>query len=405
MRRGDLVDAERDLEHAERMLGTAEETRDPQDPREGGFERRADRARDLFETALALAKLRKLQHRFVEAERSARSAWTRNPASAPAAAILARLLGLHLDRREDAFVVLHKTLELNDSDDHAPALHVVRGELLLEDDAIAEARVAFARAVDTEETALAAKLGLARTFNAEGLALSNAGAISAHAAREAHDIEDESSRQAAERAIFALKRAADLDPEWSAPLVNLGVVFSRLGKHPRAIEAFRSALKRDPRNAIALFNLATALHAQGDLSAAAESFEALMALDASYPRARICLANVYGDLQLFDKAVAMLLDELDVNAGSVEAWSSLGLAYACSGNLERGESCLQRALALDPTHFNAYHNLAVLYATSGRKEAAARVLQDAYRIDPLRAREVLSGDKMLDGLSMAPSND
>jgi protein O-GlcNAc transferase len=304
------------------------------------------------------------------------------PESRAAAALLARCLGLELDQRERAFGVLHAALERHED---SAELHVLRGELLLEEDAIEAARGAFAQALALEPAdpaARAAQAGLARAANAEGIQLSEAGE--------------------SERAAFAFKRAADLDPQWSAPHVNLGVVFERLSRLPKAMESFRSALLHDPENPVALFDLGSVAHQLGDLEAAVEAFETLLSLAPDYPGLRVALANVLGDRRDFDNAVALLLEELEVDPDSVVAWSSLGLAYACAGNSARGEECLHEALARDPQRLDAYHNLAVIYTTQRRLDAAAAVLERAFAVDPARTRELVSKDANLAPLRELP---
>jgi Flp pilus assembly protein TadD len=100
-------------------------------------------------------------------------------------------------------------------------------------------------------------------------------------------------------------------------------------------------------------------------------------------------------MQRFDRAIALLLEELEVAGDSADAWSSLGLSYACSGNVARGEQCLRRALGFDPKHFNAYHNLAVLYATQGKREATEQILKSAFELDSQRTSDVLFSDPSL----------
>jgi tetratricopeptide (TPR) repeat protein len=232
--------------------------------------------------------------------------------------------------------------------------------------------------VDDPVAVEAARAGLARTYNAEGIALSEQGRY--------------------EPAIFAFKRAADHEPRWSGPHVNLGVVFGRMGKTSKAVEAYMEALEREPGNPVAYFNLGTAQHKLGLRQESVRTFEELLQIAPDYPHVRSALANVLGELKEFDRAIAMLLEELEINDRCVASWSSLGLAYVCTGNTERGEECLLRALELDPDYFNAIHNLAALYATQRRYEDAERILRTAHRLDPARTSELMARDRQLAAL-------
>lgn len=336
------------------------------------FERALEEAPREPEVMLALGREYLRQGRYGEAEVLLEVAVERLPASTAATAALARVLGLHLGQAERAFELLHRGLECCE---YTAPLQIVRGELLLEEGAFREARAAFGQVIDEPGTAEAARVGLARTYNAEGIALSE--------------------RRAYEPAVFAFKRAADLEPEWSGPHVNLGVVFGRMGRNAKAAEAYAAALEREPDNPIAQFNLGMAHERQGHYREAVRTFERLLAREGDYPQVRAALANVLGELGEFDRAVALLLEELEIDPSSASAWTSLGLAYICTGNIERGEQCLHSALEHDPGYYNAIHNLATLYLTQQRYDEAERILRRAHELDPGRTAELLQSDDQL----------
>ncbi|MFH1130303.1 MAG: tetratricopeptide repeat protein [Pseudomonadota bacterium] len=331
------------------------------------FEKAFDLGPDEPEVLVSLGRERFRQGLYEESEELLQAALKRNPESAIAAATLARLLGLHLDRRQEAFQILHQALRHNPN---AAALHVIRGELLLEDGAYKDARAAFGQVLDHDAADEAARTGVARTYNIEGIKLS-----------EQYEYEP---------AIFAFKRAADLDPNWSGPLVNLGVTFGRMGKLDKAIEAYSSALDRDPTNPVAYFNLGTAHHELGNYQAAVAMFEDLLSLAPDFPRVRAALANVLGELKEYDRTIALLLEELEIDNKSASSWASLGLAYICCGNTERGEECLKRALALDPGYLNAHYTLAMFYVTQKRLDEAEKTLVNVFRLNPRQTVKVFA---------------
>ena len=325
-------------------------------------QRYADASRE-FEQALALApdeplvllavgRERLRAHRFGSAEPVLRRAYQRLPNSGAAAATLARLLGLHRGKLPEAYSIIEAALAR--TDDPGP-LHVINGELLLEEGAFVAARGAFARAADHTTTGEAARQGLARCHNAEGMALTELGRP--------------------EEALFAFKRAADLDPGWAGPLVNQGVTLGRMGKPERALEAYTDALERNPANAVAYLNLGLVLGQLDRHEEALQTLEALVQVAPDYPGGKEALANVLGELKRFDDAIALLLEALEETPQSAGCWSSLGLAYVCTGEAEHGERCLLRALDLDPGHVNAAQNLLSLYATQQDFDKIQALLQ------------------------------
>ncbi len=333
------------------------------------FEKAYHEAPDQHQVQLALGRQRMRQGRYDEAASLLRQAYAVNPASVATVVALSRVLGLHQGALVEAFQLIHTGLSAGLE---VPSLQAVRGELLLEEGAYLEARSAFGLAMDSPKAQDVARIGLARTFNMEGIALSERG-------------EDEP-------AIFAFKRAADLDEEWSGPWVNMGVVFGRMGKMGRALDAYEAALERDPENGVATFNQGTAYHERGDLHAAVASFEILLAMIPDYPHVRGSLANVLAEMKEWDRAIALFLEELDIDEECSQCWSGLGMSYIFTGNLDRGEQCLVRALELDAACFNANWGLATLYVAQKRFDAAEDVLGQAFSLDPHRTRKLLQSD-------------
>lgn len=198
------------------------------------------------------------------AEELLRYAWTRDSSLESAGMSLARLLGLQRKRWTEAQAVLDDVERRHGAS--AP-LVLLRAELTIGDpERFTEARQLFERAEDLGADPEVIRLGLARVHNAEGVTRCREG--------EHH------------RALFALKRAADLDPGWSGPLVNSGAIFERLGLVQKARTHYRSALRLDPVNPVALFNLAESLRRGGFHGDAIRLYRRLLALQPGYPGAR-----------------------------------------------------------------------------------------------------------------------
>ena len=315
---------------------------------------------------LALGRECMRQERFDEAEPLLLAAREQMPRSGAAAAALARLLGLHRGKLEQAHELLHHALE---GCPNRVQLYVIKGELLLEEGAFVAARAAFSRALDDPDTEETARKGLARAHNAEGITHAELGHL--------------------EQSLFSFKRAADLDRRWSSPLVNQGVALGRMGNQEEVFEAYAQALERNPANPVAYFNLGTALCDLHRLDEAIQALEILLEVVPDYPGVRETLANVLGEQKKFDQAIALLLEELESNPSSAPCWSSLGLAYICSGNAERGEVCLLKALEYDSSYLNATRNLSSLYLSQKRITDLKLLLERTIQMEPSHRVEFL----------------
>ena len=207
------------------------------------------------------------------AEKLLRRAWDADRSLSTAGLQLARVLGLHREQADEAHRLLDQLREA--LGDTAP-IRLLRAEMALAeptDHEAAKDHLTAAKDLGADEATV--RIGLARAYNAEGVACSQDG--------EQH------------QALFALKRATDLDPEWSGPLVNRGAIFDRLGHLGRAVAQYRLALQLDPRNPVALYNLADALHRQGSRSEAERLYRRLLSLQPGYPGAEAALRRLLSE--------------------------------------------------------------------------------------------------------------
>ena len=331
-------------------------------------------------TALGLVRVD--QGRLKEAHDLLRTAHDLAPLSAATTQALARLLGLLMGQPDEAFALLAGVIP-QASGAALCSLELVRGELLLDQGELELAEQAFTTALEDEVSGAAARRGLARCANARGISLAEQGQL--------------------EPSIFALKRAADLDPHWSSPCVNMGVVLGRLGKQSLVLDAYADALEREPGNPVAYFNLGTTLRQMGRLDDAAGALEDLLDLDPAFPQARLALANVLGELEHLDRARQLLEEELEEEPDNAACWSSLGLVHVCAGDVDQGEQCLLHALELDPHHFNAIQNLINLYITLHRHQEARALLEHARLLDPRRTERILASGPQFGALMEQPS--
>jgi tetratricopeptide (TPR) repeat protein len=102
------------------------------------------------------------------------------------------------------------------------------------------------------------------------------------------DLEDEAPAEAA----LAYRRAVALDPDLVDAWVNLGRLVHDAGDAAQAVVLYREAAARSPGDPIVHFNLALALEDTEGPAAAAAAYEAALALDPDFADAHFNLAGL-----------------------------------------------------------------------------------------------------------------
>lgn len=136
-------------------------------------------------------------------------------------------------------------------------------------------------------------------------------------------------------------------PEHSAAIFGIGRLLARRGLHLLASEAFVKAIIADGSNAWAYNNLGLSKNALGKRQ---EAFEAISKAVEIRPDTAVFhnnLATLYMQGFQLGDAVRHYQRALDLNPAYVEAYSNLGLAYICCGDIRALET-IHKALKLNP---------------------------------------------------------
>ncbi len=170
----------------------------------------------------------------------------------------------------------------------------------------------------------------------------------------------------------------------SAPPANVSakaaMEASDAGQTSRAIQQAEAAVQAEPRNPSYRAMLGNAYLAAGRFASAETSFNDAMLLGDTSPRTALSLALALNAQAEYSEAGAVLTDwESEI------ATADLGLAYALSGQPERGIHIMSNAIRGGENTAKMRQNLAYSYAMAGR-----------WREARLMASEDLSADKVGD---------
>src|SRR5262245_48981430 len=174
-------------------------------------------------------------------------------------------------------------------------------------------------------------------------------------------------------AYESLKKAVTLAPE--NPQVNYMMGSVAMHRHEPAeslpyFEKYIALLPNDPRGRFALgvarFTSGMLAEAKTDLTASLSHPET--SAGAHYFLGRI--ARQENDLNTALREVSAALKQVPTLA---DGWAELGLSQTRLGNVDEARQALDKALAIDPDHYQANVNLGTLYARTKdpRREAQA----------------------------------
>jgi Tfp pilus assembly protein PilF len=191
-------------------------------------------------------------------------------------------------------------------------------------------------------------------------------------------------------AIAALRRAFELNPDDAGTAVLLGSYLSEAGQAGEAADLLAPyAAKPEPALDV-LTTRGAALAQAGRAREAVATFERARASDPSNPMTSVHLATVYLTAGQTGAARTSLLAALAQNPSLAVAHRTLGLIAAREGHDEEAEARLRRALELDPSEHDALLNLGLILRRHGRTEEARPLLERfvAEAPQPLYAAQV-----------------
>lgn len=167
----------------------------------------------------------------------------------------------------------------------------------------------------------------------------------------------------------------DADP--AEAFTELGMAYLERGNLPRAMTALNRALERDPEDPEALQAMAIVYQRQGEREQAERTFQQAIAADPDNSRARNNYAAfLYEQGQARRACEQLELASQDVRyANRAQLFANLGQCRWELGEIEQARQSLARARSLDPRDPRSYFTLAALELEQGNPERAQQQLE------------------------------
>ncbi len=196
-------------------------------------------------------------------------------------------------------------------------------------------------------------------------------------------------------AVKEYRRGLVCEPENVNLLNSLGVAYAMMDKHAPARESFKKALAVEPENFMSLYNLGLGEVLRGNLAGGLGCFEQAVGAHSEEDGPEIKrdllfqLAKLYCRLEMYDKALGLLVDWYD----SCESPQSGGCALrylgeSCFGVGRKGEAMtwLQKALRFNEFDHEALSLLGLIYLQEGEgNEIALTLCEKSVELNPADA--------------------
>ena len=192
-------------------------------------------------------------------------------------------------------------------------------------------------------------------------------------------------------ALEYLKKSIAIDPKKPSTNFYLGVAYWMLDDPKNAQVYLRVAATLDPNHPYSHYYLSKAFLKEGDFQDAL--FEGELAAyildDAKIwnPDIALYLGDLYGRLEMFQKAILQYQKLVDEKDYAFDANYGLGIAYGNFGDFERAETHLNMALDLNKNDPRVYYALGKLYSERDSKlKKALDYAQKALKYEPENGR-------------------
>jgi tetratricopeptide (TPR) repeat protein len=184
-----------------------------------------------------------------------------------------------------------------------------------------------------------------------------------------------------DRASEAIARAQELEGATAEVEATLGELKLRTGQPKQAVSAFEKALSAQPNSFDALLGLARAYDESGELTRAEVTYNRAISLQPSYFGGYSKLAGFYFNHGRFREAADSFRRVTELTPDNAKAFSNLGGTLLQLSEFDQALQAFRKSVALTPTDL-AWSNIGTLEFYKGRYAASAEAFEKALALQP-----------------------
>jgi tetratricopeptide (TPR) repeat protein len=194
-----------------------------------------------------------------------------------------------------------------------------------------------------------------------------------------------------EEALYHIKRALEISPEYADALYNLGMVLAKCGEKKKGIFYYRKSLEKDPDSIDSHLNLANMLVEQGKTEEAILHYRKVLRIDPENSDTHNNLAVLYDNLGEIESVEFHYIRAINANPESVDANYNFGAFLLKQNRNKEAVSYIAKALAMihttdahavRPIYAKVFFDMGVELSLKGKFEEAIVFFKKALEIKP-----------------------